>query len=81
MARYLSNESDPNAFEGTAYVFDGPSDFHDRIDDETAGMDADAILVMRDGRPDRLSGGGRGGEYATASLSHQTRGSTSCVHW
>ena len=33
--RFLSNPEDLNAFEGTAYVFDGPADFHDRIDDES----------------------------------------------
>ncbi len=31
--RYLSNPDDPNAFEGRAIVFDGPEDYHDRIDD------------------------------------------------
>ena len=45
--RYLSNPEDPNAFEGTAFVFDGPEDFHKRIDDESLNMDAQSILVMR----------------------------------
>ena len=31
--RYLSDREDPNAFEGTAVVFDGPEDYHARIDD------------------------------------------------
>ena len=31
--RYLSNPKDPNAFEGRAIVFDGPEDYHHRIDD------------------------------------------------
>jgi xylonate dehydratase len=31
--RYLSNPKDPNAFEGRAVVFDGPEDYHHRIDD------------------------------------------------
>ncbi|MBW6529111.1 dihydroxy-acid dehydratase, partial [Sphingomonas sp. RHCKR7] len=31
--RYLSNPDDPNAFEGPAVVFDGPEDYHARIDD------------------------------------------------
>ena len=31
--RYLSNPQDPNAFEGRAVVFDGPEDYHHRIDD------------------------------------------------
>ena len=31
--RYLSNPKDPEAFEGPAVVFDGPEDYHRRIDD------------------------------------------------
>src|SRR5688572_15795451 len=31
--RYLSNPDDPNAFEGRAIVFDGPEDYHHRIND------------------------------------------------
>ena len=31
--RYLSNQQDPNAFEGRAVVFDGPEDYHHRIED------------------------------------------------
>ena len=34
--RYLSNPSDPEAFEGRAIVFDGPEDYHARIDDPEA---------------------------------------------
>ncbi|MEM9970619.1 MAG: dihydroxy-acid dehydratase, partial [Pseudomonadota bacterium] len=32
-ARYLRDPDDPDAFEGRAVVFDGPEDFHRRIDD------------------------------------------------
>ena len=46
-ARYLSNPSDPEAFEGRAVVFDGPEDFHARIDDPTLELDEDAVLVIR----------------------------------
>src|SRR5579859_6892205 len=31
--RYLCNAKDPNAFEGRAVVFDGPEDYHRRIED------------------------------------------------
>ena len=31
--RYLSNPNDPDAFEGRAVVFEGPEDYHARIDD------------------------------------------------
>ncbi|MEC8120914.1 MAG: IlvD/Edd family dehydratase, partial [Pseudomonadota bacterium] len=55
--RFLSSPDDLNAFEGTAYVFDGPVDFHHRIDDESLGMDGTAILVMRGAGPIGYPGG------------------------
>ena len=38
-ARFLSNPADPEAFEGRAIVFDGPEDYHHRIDDPELGID------------------------------------------
>jgi dihydroxy-acid dehydratase len=37
--RYLENPKDPMAFEGTAIVFDGPEDYHHRIDDPALKID------------------------------------------
>jgi xylonate dehydratase len=45
--RYLSNPKDPGAFEGRAVVFDGPEDYHARIEDPSLEIDAYTILVMR----------------------------------
>jgi dihydroxy-acid dehydratase len=45
--RYLANPDDPDAFVGTAIVFDGPEDFHRRIDDAALGADEYSILFMR----------------------------------
>jgi dihydroxy-acid dehydratase len=45
--RYLSNPSDPEAFEGKAQVFDGPEDYHARIDDPALNIDEHTILFMR----------------------------------
>lgn len=45
--RYLSNPEDPEAFVGRAFVFDGPEDYHRRIDDETMGITECDVLVMR----------------------------------
>ncbi len=45
--RYLSNPKDPDAFEGPVVVFDGPEDYHQRIDDPALGIDANTVLVMR----------------------------------
>jgi len=46
-ARYLSNPDDPEAFEGKVVVFDGPEDYHARIDDPKLAIDVDTMLVMR----------------------------------
>ena len=46
-ARYLSNPKDPEAFEGKAIVFDGPEDYHQRIDDPSLGIDETTLLFMR----------------------------------
>ncbi len=45
--RYLSNPADPDAFEGKAAVFDGPEDYHARIDDPAENIDEHTILFMR----------------------------------
>ena len=49
--RYLSNPDDPDAFEGRAAVFDGPEDYHARIDDPAEGIDEHTILFMRGAGP------------------------------
>jgi len=46
-ARYLSNPDDPEAFEGPAVVFDGPEDYHHRIDDPALGITPATLLFMR----------------------------------
>ena len=45
--RYLERPGDEGAFEGRAIVFDGPEDYHARINDPSLAIDADCILVMR----------------------------------
>jgi dihydroxy-acid dehydratase len=45
--RYLENPADPDAFEGRAIVFEGPEDYHDRINDPSLAIDADCILFIR----------------------------------
>ncbi len=56
-ARYLSNPDDPEAFEGRAIVFDGPEDFHHRIDDPAENIDDTCILFMRGAGPKGYPGG------------------------
>jgi dihydroxy-acid dehydratase len=46
-ARFLSNTKDKNAFEGRAVVFEGPEDYHHRIDDPTLKIDEHTLLFMR----------------------------------
>jgi xylonate dehydratase len=45
--RYLADPADPDAFEGRAMVFDGPEDYHARIDDPALGLDEKSVLVIR----------------------------------
>ena len=49
--RYLSDPKDPNAFEGRAVVFDGPEDYHARIDDPSLEIDEHTLLFMRGAGP------------------------------
>ncbi|WP_345819794.1 IlvD/Edd family dehydratase [Methylobacterium fujisawaense] len=50
-ARYLRNPNDPMAFEGRVIVFDGPEDYHTRIDDPALDIDENTILIMRGAGP------------------------------
>jgi len=45
--RYLSNPDDLDAFEGPAVVFDGPEEYHARIDDPSVGIDETTVLFIR----------------------------------
>jgi dihydroxy-acid dehydratase len=45
--RYLINPKDPNAFEGKAVVFEGPEDYHHRIDDPKLKIDENTMLFIR----------------------------------
>src|SRR5450432_1812749 len=49
--RYLSNPKDLNAFEGRAIVFDGPEDYHKRIEDPKLKIDEHCVLFIRGGGP------------------------------
>ncbi len=48
---YLSDADDPDAFEGEAVVFDGPEDYHARINDPSLRVSKRSILVMRGAGP------------------------------
>lgn len=50
-ARYLSDPNDPEAIEGVAMVFDGPEDYHARIDDPSLGITSATLLFMRGAGP------------------------------
>jgi len=55
--RYLSNTKDPDAFEGRAIVFDGPEDYHRRIDDPALNIDENCMLFIRGAGPVGYPGG------------------------
>ena len=46
-ARYLSNPKDPGAFEGKAVVFEGPEDYHKRIENPALKIDENTLLIIR----------------------------------
>jgi dihydroxy-acid dehydratase len=45
--RYLSDPKDPDAFEGRAMVFEGPEDYHKRIEDPALKIDERTLLFIR----------------------------------
>ena len=45
--RYLSNPNHPNYFGSKAIVFDGPEEYHKKINDPNLGIDENCILIMR----------------------------------
>lgn len=47
--RFLSNP--PDVFEGKVVVFEGPEDYHDRIEDPSLGIDERTVLVIRNCGP------------------------------
>ena len=55
--RYLSNPDDPDAFEGRAIVFEGPEDYHHRIDDPDLQIDEHCLLFIRGTGPIGYPGG------------------------
>ena len=55
--RYLSDPQDPNAFEGRAIVFEGPEDYHHRIDDASLKIDDSCMLFVRGTGPIGYPGG------------------------
>lgn len=45
--RYLSDPKNPGAFEGRAIVFEGPEDYHHRIEDPSLNIDEHSMLFIR----------------------------------
>jgi dihydroxy-acid dehydratase len=49
--RYLSKPKNKDAFEGPAVVFEGPEDYHHRIDDPSLKIDEQTLLFIRGAGP------------------------------
>lgn len=56
-ARFLSSSDDPDAFEGRVVVFEGPEDYHARIEDPSLAIDERTVLVIRGTGPAGYPGG------------------------
>jgi dihydroxy-acid dehydratase len=50
-ARFLAKPGDENAFEGRVILFEGPEDYHNKVNDPALNMDETCILVMRGSGP------------------------------
>jgi dihydroxy-acid dehydratase len=50
-ARFLSDPKHPNVFEGKAIVFEGPEDYHHRIEDPDLGVEDQSVLIIRNCGP------------------------------
>ncbi len=49
--RFLSDPAHPDVFEGKAIVFEGPEDYHARIEDPALGVDEHSLLIVRNCGP------------------------------
>nr|WP_205216154.1 IlvD/Edd family dehydratase [Acidibrevibacterium fodinaquatile] len=49
--RFLSDPAHPDVFEGKAIIFEGPEDYHARIEDPALGVDEHSILIIRNCGP------------------------------
>ena len=56
--RYLSNPENPNVFEANAVIFEGPEDYHLRINDENLEINENSILMIRGCGPVGFPGSG-----------------------
>lgn len=50
-AKYLEHPDHPGMFEGRAIVFEGPEDYHERIDSDELDIDEDCFLFIRNVGP------------------------------
>src|SRR5471030_2866042 len=55
--RFLADPDHPDVFEGKVVVFEGPEDYHARIEDPATGVDERSILVIRNCGPVGFPGG------------------------
>ncbi len=55
--RFLSNPEHPNVFIGKAIVFEGPEDYHARIEDPDLGVVEQSVLIIRNCGPVGYPGG------------------------
>ncbi|HJS84014.1 MAG TPA: IlvD/Edd family dehydratase [Acetobacteraceae bacterium] len=55
--RFLADPEHPDVFEGKVIVFEGPEDYHERIEDPALGVDERTVLVIRNCGPVGYPGG------------------------
>jgi len=50
-ARFLSHPDRPNVLEGRAIVFEGPEDYHHRIEEPSLNIEEQSVLIIRNCGP------------------------------
>ncbi|GAB0113002.1 IlvD/Edd family dehydratase [Acidisoma sp. C75] len=50
-SRFLSDPAHPNVFIGRAVIFEGPEDYHARIEEPDLGVTEDSVLIIRNVGP------------------------------
>ena len=78
--RYLADPVHPNVLEGRAIVFEGPEDYHARIDDPELKIDENCLLFIRGTGPLGYPGAAEVVNMQPPGRADQARGARAAVH-
>ena len=61
-------------------MFEGPEDYHHRIEDPDLGVEEQSVLIIRNCGPVGYPGQCRGGEHAAAGIAAEARHNDTADH-